>query len=285
MLSVALAQLKVIDRAIALSPDSRLASARERASGIVSEIKAAMQSGDLSASSLAALAASVNIGVDAASLLAESESAAMAARAELASASIASHMTVSRMATDLFDKHEFDAAVARHTHGAELEAFKKREAEAERYIREQLRRGTPEGDLNASGKMQGYLLDAHAHGAGDNSDFQKKWDELREKTDRLRESMRAVGNSTGEYDKQVHEDVIVFLKAKGLSGGQIEEAVANSKTPLDAVKPYLGGDYASANLAEELKRSGGVEMRSEIKVVGPALTGKGICRRRSGRCV
>jgi hypothetical protein len=208
VLSVALAQLQVLDRAFAVTQDSRLASARERARGVVSEIRAAIQSGDLTSSSLAALAASVNIGVDAASLAAESESAPIAARMELASASIDSHMTVSRMATDLFDRHEFDADVERHTHGAELEAFKKRQAESEKYIREQLGRGTPEGDLNASGRMQGYMLDANVHGAGDNLDFLTKWDELREKTDRLRGAMRVSGRSTEEYDRHIRENVV-----------------------------------------------------------------------------
>jgi hypothetical protein len=223
--------------------------------GAVSEIKAAMQSGDLTASSLAALAASVNIGVDAAALAAESESAAIAARVELASASIDSRMTVSRMATDLFDRHEFDADIARHTRGAELDAFKKREAESERYIKEQLRRGTPEGDLNASGGMQGYMLDANAHGAGDNSDFRKKWDELTEKTDRLRVSMHAAGRSTEGYDKQIGEDVTAFLKARGLNDGQIEEALAKSKNALDAVKPYLDSNKASATLVDDIRRN------------------------------
>jgi len=266
VLSTALAQLQVLDRAFAATQDSRLVPAREQALGVVSQIKAAMQSGDLTASSLAALAASVNIGVDAASLAAESEIAAIAAKVELASASIDSHATVSRMATDLFDKHEFDADVVRHTHGAELDAFKKRQAASEKYIREQLGRGTPEGDFNASGRMQGYMLDANAHGAGDNPDFGKKWDELTQKTDRLRASMNVAGKSTEEYDKQVREDVIVFLKAKGLSDGQIEEALANRKNPLDAVKAYLGGDSASESLANDIGRSRETERAPEISV-------------------
>jgi hypothetical protein len=252
VLSNALAQVRVLDRAFAVSRDSRLASAREQALDVVGQIKAAIQSGDLTASSLAALAASVNIGVDAASLAAESENEAIAARVELASASINSHMTVSRMATDLFDKHEFDADVARHTRGAELEAFKKREAESERYIKEQLGRGTPEGDLNASGRMQGYMLDANARGAGDNADFREKWDELSAKTDRLHESMHAAGRSTEEYDEQINQDVIAFLKAKGLSEEQTREALGKSKNPLDAVESYLGGDAGSKKLVGDV---------------------------------
>ena len=267
VLSAALAQVNAIDRALAVSRDSRLASVRERALEVVSEIRSALQSGDLTTSSLAALAASVNISEDTASLVAESESGAIAAKVELASASIESHGTVSRMAVDLFDKHEFDADVARHTHGAEFEAFKKREAEDEKYIRQQLARGTPEGDLNASGKMQGYLLDADADGAGDNPDFRKKWDELKQKTDRLRESMHAAGRSTEEYDNQIREDVAQFLKAKGHSDAQAREALAKSKDPLDAVKPCIGSDRETKNLVNEIQLSAGPKAGSTIPVV------------------
>lgn len=259
LLAAARAQVHELDRALAVSRDSRLTSAREQAMNAVSQIMAAMQSGDLTASTLAALAASVNIGVDASALAAETEGAAMAARVELASASIDSHMTVSRMVTDVFDKHEFDADIARHTHGAELDAFKKRQAEDERYIREQLGRKTPEGELNSSRGMQGYMLDAHAHGAGDNPDFRNKWYELREKTDRLHASIRTAGRSTEEYDKGISDDVTAFLKAKGLSDAQTREVLAKSKNPLDAVDAYIGKDSESTKLANDIQLSAGTK--------------------------
>jgi hypothetical protein len=272
VLSVALAQLKELDRAFAVSHDSRLASARDQARGVVSQIRAAMESGTLTASSLAALAASINIGVDAAALAAESESAAIAAKVELASASFDSHATVSRMATDLFDKHEFDGDVARHTHGAELEAFKKHQAESEKYIRAQLARRTPDGDLNASGGMQGYMLDANAYGAGDNPAFRTKWDELKAKTDRLREAMRTAGRSTKEYDEHIGEYVKTFLKAKGLSEEQISQALAKSKNPVDAVEPYLSGDVESKKLANHIGLSASGQDSSVVAAVGNGPT-------------
>src|SRR5579863_8589558 len=80
VLSEALAQLRKIERALAMSGASRLVSARGQALDVVSEIRAAMQAGNLTASSLASLAASINRGVDATSLVAESEGAAVAAK-------------------------------------------------------------------------------------------------------------------------------------------------------------------------------------------------------------
>lgn len=259
LLSAALDQLRDINKALAVSPsNAQLTSASERARDAVSQIRSAMSSGKLDASSIASLSAALNIGVDTSALTveAEHESRAVAAKVQLAAASLESYVTVQHMAADLFDRHEFDADVARHTHGAELEAFKRREAADQTYIKEQLARGTPEGDLNASGRMQGYMLDANTHGAGDNPDFVKKWNELKEKTDKLRASMRAAGKSTEEYDRHVREDVITFLKAKGLSDAQIKEALAKNENPLDAVKPYLGSDNESQSLANEISRNG-----------------------------
>ncbi len=231
LLAAALQQLSEINKALAASRNPDLQSASDRARDTISQIRSAMRSGTLDASSIASLSAALSIGVDPSALAVEAaqEGGTVAVRVQLAAASLESHRAVERMTADLFDRHEFDADVARHTHGAELEAFKRREAEDEKYIREQLGHHTPEGDLNASGKMQGYMLDANAHGAGDNPDFLKKWNELREKTDRLRDSMRAAGKSTEEYDKNLREDVVTFLTAKGLSDAQIKDWRAGKK--------------------------------------------------------
>lgn len=259
LLAAALDQLRAINKALAANPSSsQLESAGERARDAISQIRSAMSSGKLDASSIASLSAALNIGVDASALAieAEQESRAMAVKVQLAAASLESRKTVERMAADFLDRHEFDADVARHTHGAELEAFKRREFGDEKYIKEQLARGMPEGDLNASGRMQGYMLDANAHGAGDNPDFLKKWDDLKEKTDRLRDSLRAVGKSTEEYDTYIRDEAASFLKAKGMSDERVKEALAKSENPLDAVKPYLGSDRLSRNLASDLRHSG-----------------------------
>ena len=258
LLAAAIEQLSQINKVLAVSPSARLESASERARDAVSEIRSAMRFGNLDASSVAPLSAALNIGVDASAQAIEAaqESGAAAMRVQLSAASLESRKTVERIAGDVFDRREFDADIARHTHGAELEAFKQREAADEKYIKEQLSRGMPEGDLNASGRMQGYMLDANVHGAGDNPDFLKKWDELKEKTDRLRDLMRAAGKSTEEYDKYIREEAITFLKAKGLSEEQTKDALAKSENPLDSVKPYLGSDKESRNLANDVGLSG-----------------------------
>jgi hypothetical protein len=220
----------------------------------VMNIRSAMDSGKIDGASLASLSASLNLGVDVGALVKEAEAApAITPTIRLAEASLESRETVERLSDEIFRKHMFDADVERHTHGAELEAFRRRQAQDERYIQEQLARHTAEGDLNASGKMEGYMLDANAHGAGDNPEFLQKWDELNTKTDHLRTAMRAAGKSTEEYDKKIKDDVSDFFKSKGLSDQQIQEALTKNENPLDAVKPYLHRDDDSETLVKDIR--------------------------------
>ena len=81
-------------------------------------------------------------------------------------ASAETRQETSALAHDVFDRHIFDRYL--HFSSPEDEAeFRKREADAKKYIHDQLALGTPTGNLNAGGGELGYMLDAHAHGAGD----------------------------------------------------------------------------------------------------------------------
>jgi hypothetical protein len=267
LLRAAIAQLDAIKQTMASGHSAQLDGAAQRAAQAVAAIKNAMQSGNVDPATLSTLAGEINLGGDASTPIADSGTgAAMAASMRLGGASFESHAAVDRLSDDFFRKHLFDADVARHTHGVDLEAFKRREAEDEKYIHGQLARHTAEGDLNASGRMQGYMLDANTHGAGDNPEFLKAWEELKGKTDNLRDSMRAAGKNTDEYDKHIRGDVVEFLKAKGLSDDQIGQALAKSDNPLDAVNPYLTSDNDGKKLAESLR----VESTSEGPQKDPA---------------
>ncbi len=110
------------------------------------------------------------------------------------------------------------------------------------------------------------MLDANAHGAGDNPEFIKKWDDLKLKTDCLRDAMRAAGRSTKEYDENIRGDTITFLKARGLSDEQVRDALANAREPLEAVKPYLGGDKDSRSLSENIRLSNTSQDAANVSV-------------------
>ncbi len=124
--------------------------------------------------------------------------------------------------------------------------YRRREEERRAYIDAQHGKGTPEGDLNASGAAVGQMADAAAHGASDSPAFRQRWDELVASTEKLREAARANGVSTEEFDRRLREDLRRILKSKGLSDAQIDAQFAAHPDPLDAAKAYVGGEDVDA---------------------------------------
>lgn len=105
-----------------------------------------------------------------AQLLRTATATAQAAEVALHAASEAAHRTVSDLADEVFGKKKYDA----YLHFAsteEEEAYRKRSEDRERYIKDQLALGTPEGNLNAARAMQAQLKDAGAHGADAHPDY------------------------------------------------------------------------------------------------------------------
>jgi hypothetical protein len=163
----------------------------------------------------------------------------------LATASAITRDETRTLAHDVFGRRIF-APYLRFESAEDEEAFRKREAEARKYIEAQLARGTPEGNLNAGGGMLGHMLDAHAHGAGESPEFMPRWNALAEKLQGQRAAMRAAGQSTEECDRNLAASVRLYLKEKArLSDAEIDERLAGVASPLDAVKPFLGKDRAS----------------------------------------
>jgi hypothetical protein len=98
------------------------------------------------------------------------------------------------------------------------------------------------------------MLDAHAHGAGDSPEWQPRWNELTETIERQRAAMKAAGQSTEEYDRNIKKDVRRFLKdEQHLSDSEIDARLAGAADPLDVVKPYLKGDKDARMLEENLR--------------------------------
>lgn len=247
LLSQARAQSIEIQRALAAvhgdgALQSRLSAMAAQASGVARQISQALNSsGPLHEGDLVALE-SIMVPEDTGALLTEATAGAIAGNASaqsVAAASAATRQQVQTLSDDVFEKRIFDPYL--HFSSAEDEAdFRKRQAAARKYVDEQLARGTPEGNLNAAGGMQGTLLDADAHGAGASPEFMPRWDALADDARRQRTAMQAAGQSTAEYDRDVTASARRFLKAKGLSDAEIDKRLAASADPLDAVKPFLG---------------------------------------------
>jgi hypothetical protein len=155
--------------------------------------------------------------------------------AQLANASREQVNNVMRCMKDFDPYLQFDSK-------AEEEAYRKREEERNQYIANQQAKNTPEGNLNAAGAAVGQMADAKAHGAGDSPEFEGRWKSLVETTESLRNTMRAQGHSTEEFDKHLRDDLRSIMKSKGLTDAQIDERFAKNPDPLEAAKAYVGND-------------------------------------------
>jgi hypothetical protein len=235
---------------------SRLAAAAAQISGVASALSQALTSSvfPLRAADLMALESVVHSG-ETSTLLAEAsaQAATSAAHARnLATASVAARQEVRNLSHDLFEQRIFEPYLHFSSPDDEAE-FRKHQAEDKKYINEQLARGTPEGDLNASGGLIGSMLDANVHGAGDSPDFMPRWNALVDKTQHLRAAVQAAGQSTDEFDRHVTASVRGFLKAKGLSDAEIDKRLAAAANPLDAVKPFLDSARDSKALEQQME--------------------------------
>ncbi len=234
---------------------AKLTAAAAQLSGVAGELSRALGAAvfPLRPGDLIALESVLASG-DTTSLLSEvaAQDGSHATAAAVASAAASTRQEVGSLAHDVFDQHLFDPYL-RFSSPADREAFRRREAEAKRYVAEQLARRTPEGDLNAGGGMLGHMLDAHGHGAGDSPDFMPRWNALVEKTQRQHEAMRAAGQSTAEFDRHVSASVRGFLAARGLPDADIDARLAATANPLDAVKPFLGTDRDSRTLENKME--------------------------------
>ena len=257
LLSQARSQAATVQRALqAVAADGvlypELAGAANQLSGAISDLESALQSSNfnLRAADLSTIRSMVQSGAISSLVSQASTQASVQAAARTVAATAAETRNETQaVARDVFDRKIFEPYL--HFSSKEDEAeYRRREAEAKRYIDAQLAKHTPEGDLNAGGGTLGQMLDANVHGAGNSPDFMPRWNALAEKVQHQRAAMHAAGQKTEEFDRNLNVAARRFLKAKGLSEAQIDAKLAGGKDPLEVVKPYLGNDQASRDLEQ-----------------------------------
>lgn len=275
LLSQAAAQSLEIGQALgaaaASSPlHAELSAAAERVSDAIRRLSSALQSSrfPLRQSDLMALQSVVS-APEIRGLIAEATSAqsSEAVRVQaVATAAAATRAEVQTDARDIFDRRIFDRYL-RFLSREDEEEFRGREAATRKYIDEQLAKKTPEGDLNAAGGEQGYLLDAYAHGADASPEFTKRWDALAAKTAQQRDAMRAAGQSTAEYDHHVEDSVRRYLKQTGVPQAEIEDRIARAAHPVDAAGISGPAKPAHADVIDKVAatlKAAGVHMGDDI---------------------
>lgn len=149
---------------------------------------------------------------------------AQTAEVALHAASTAAHRTVSELADDVFGKKKYDA----YLHFASTEdeeAYRKRTEDRERYIKDQLALGTPEGNLNAARAMQAQLKDAGAHGADAHPDFADDRNRLMRDTEVLAKGIAAASPQVQKAEDRALESA--------------ERAPASPSPGLDAIAAQL----------------------------------------------
>jgi hypothetical protein len=205
------------------------------------------QVGAAQGSNLSILRAEVTALASSAAAAAQ-EARTSAAASTSASGSIATlaHAAHEQVNTVMAGMKDFDGFL--HFGPGDTEAdYRKREAERRATIAAEQAKGTPQGDLNASGAAVGQMVDAKAHGAGDSPEFQQRWDTLVATTEALRAEIIRQGGSTKEFDERLREDLRRTLKSKGLTDADIDaQFAAHPGNPLEAAKAYVAeGDVAT----------------------------------------
>ena len=202
---------------------------------------------------------------------ASAQASAQAAAQTVAARAAETRTETQSIARDVFERKIFEPYLRFSSKEDEAE-YRKREAEARKYIDAQLAKRTPEGDLNASGGMIGQMLDAHTHGAGNSPDFMPRWNALEDKAERQHAAMRTAGQSTAEFDQHLEAAARRFLKAKGLSDAEIDAKLGDGKDPLAVLKPYLGDGHTNRQVTETLGTSAPGQMVALEESPGAAPT-------------
>lgn len=179
-----------------------------------------------SGASLASIRAEIMASVAATQALVQralgAANGAQSAEATLQAASQAARQQVSGFVRDFYEKKIFDPYL-RFASPEDEEAYRKREVERLRQIKEAQAKETPEGDLRAARLSIEQLHDAGAHGADKSPDYQSRMANLTGAADTLSSAMPKADAARVENDPTHAAD-----------GGKPSIATAD---PLDAIGP------------------------------------------------
>lgn len=126
-------------------------------------------------------------------------SSAEQADAALAATSARTRATVQRIGEDLFERKIFDPYLQFDSE-EEVRAYRQREAERQEYIRRELAKGTPEGDLNATNATLAQIDDAGAHGADRSPEYARTRATVVDTRDEQLAAMRRAGVGSPETE-------------------------------------------------------------------------------------
>lgn len=188
----------------------------------------------------------------------------------LAATSANTRAAVQRISADLFERKIFDRDLLFASEEDER-AYRQREAEREARVREELAKGTPEGNLNAAAGTIGQMVDAGAHGADRNPQFQQQFDELIGSTQRLRDQMIRNGQDVSEFDRHLREDLRQTMRAKGIPDERIDALLAAHPNPVDAAAAFVAENRATLT-ERDMDELGGMATTREANSTANAVS-------------
>lgn len=263
--------IAMLDMREAGANEAAIAVLRDQAQNLV-QLQRALT--DRSRGGLDGLKGPVAAAVAISATLATSGREAALATKETNAAAIAAISAVARgqaegLSRDIYERRIFDPYL-KFASSFDEDLYRRREEANKRYIDAELAKGTPEGDLNATGGMLDQMVDAAAYGAARSPEFKERWEQLRDTAEKQREAMRADGRSTDEYDQRVKDSVYHFLKAKGKTDAEIKTIFATHPDPLEAVEPFLKTEGDAQQIERDARAAGAAKESSQTEAAAAA---------------
>jgi hypothetical protein len=200
--------------------------------GTASNAQLAAMSGTVAA----AIGQSEAIAADARAQSAQAESAASSQR--LSDARREAQQTIAALDDDLYKRKIFDRYLEFKS-DEDKRAYREREEENRRALAAARAKGTAEGDLEALAIERRQMLDAGAHGADRSPEWQKRMEQMDEVRGNLRAAMRENGKDAKVADAIERDSTRAFLKSKGLSENEIDQAMRRGHSVAAVIEPYL----------------------------------------------
>jgi len=239
--------------------------------GTASNAQLAAMSGAVAA----AIGQSEAIAADARAQSAQAESAASSQR--LSDARREAQQTIAALDDDLYKRKIFDRYLEFKS-DEDKRAYREREEENRHALAAARAKGTVEGDLEALAIERRQMLDAGAHGADRSPEWRKRMEQIHKVDGNLRAAMRENGKDTKAADAIERDSTRAFLKSKGLSESEIDQAMRRGQSVNAIIEPYLSKSAEPTTSPSPPEKSSGDDKRASprLQQLADALRAAGV---------
>ncbi len=266
-----------IDAQMSLVQDDACLASLRSARGNLAGAEARLANGRVSANDLAQISSSLLAAQTASSAASLQVSVPDSPQERLRNARRDAHQTIAELNDDLYKRKIFDRYL-KFASDDDARAYRQREEENRRAIAAARTKGTPEGDLEAMALERQQMLDAGAHGADRSDEWQQRMKRFDEVGENLHAALRETGHDTKAADAIDRESTRAFLKAKGLSESEINQAMQRGHSTAEVIEPYLAkaAEAPAAALSPDKSSAGDKPASPQLKELADALRIAGV---------